>query len=189
MLGERREMGGVRAGFRFGNRFRIGFDGVGDEKIDGCGDFGEQADFFFHHGCDGQVVFRDGQAGGFDVRFRQVGEGFRGDFRDVLLVHPGAFVQIEATRGAVDGFEGKAVDEFGEGEDFVIGFRGPSEQCDEIDDRFGEETLAWVIADGGSGVAFGHLGTVGIQDEGDVSVLGWLRPESRDELKVLGSVH
>lgn len=42
---------------------------------------------------------------------------------------------------------------------------------------------------GGACVAFGHFGSVRIQDEGDVSVLRWGFAEGLEELEVLGRVH
>ena len=123
VLRERGEEGGVRIAFGFRDRLLILRSGVRNEEIDGVRDFGEQPDFFFHGGDHGGVVFRDRQLLRFDERFCQIREGFRGDFRDVLLVHPFAFLEIEAGGRAVDRLQREAVDEFGEGENLLIGFR------------------------------------------------------------------
>lgn len=49
--------------------------------------------------------------------------------------------------------------------------------------------MARVIADGGSCVAFRHFRAVGIEDEGDVCVLGSGSAEGFDELEVFRRVH
>ena len=62
-------------------------------------------------------------AGGLEVGKTGLGERFRGEFEEVLLIHPGGLVPIEARGGAVDAFEAEAFDEFAEREDLAVVFR------------------------------------------------------------------
>ena len=132
---------------------------------------------------------RDGETGVGDEGSGEGCELVRGDLSEVLLVEPAAFFEVEASGGAVDVFEGEALGEIEFREDFFFGFRGPTEEGDEVDDGLREEALAWVVADCGTGVAFGHFGAIGIEDEGDVSVEGRGAAESLDELEVFRGVH
>lgn len=119
-LGNFGEQVDVGVGECLGGGVGIGRGVIDEQEVDGGGDFGEESDFVFDCVDGGGGVLVGGEAGGGDEGEGEIDEGLGGGCGDVLLVDPFAFFDVEAARGAVDALEGEAIDQGGEGEDFLV---------------------------------------------------------------------
>ena len=107
----------------------------------------------------------------------------------MLLVDPATFFHIKFGGRADDAIETESLNDFRDGHHLGLIFWRPPEQCEEIEHSFGKIAIGAVTTHSGSGVAFAHLGSIGIKNERNMTVLGWLHTKGFEELKVFRRVH
>lgn len=165
---------------------------VGEEEVGVVDGFGDEFDAFLDGGGDGdeavELVGGEGVSeGGFDVWLCALEEVLGCELSDVACVHFLEAFDVEHGAGEAESVEAEGLDDFLAGHDGGVGVAGPSEECEEVEECFGEEALLCVLSDAGGAVSFGEFALVGAADDGEVDPDGLVPVEGVVEGGVSGS--
>ena len=104
---------------------------------------------------------------------------------EILAVNPEKFVEIKVGIGAIDLRQIKLGDDFLNRQHLAVVLGRPAKQAKIIPHRLMQVALLLVIGNGGTDITLAHLGTVRIQDERDMCVMGSLCAEGLNQRQML----